>query len=255
MRKLMPDASGDPQDYAEVLITQHVVEEEEDAAEAANSDLRMLAAPAIFAMLGALLWYLVAAMLKMEFGAVALLIGFAVSYAATRGGASGAPIAIACAVLVVLSICAGKYIYLADLRQVSSDDVPTVTRLEGVDLYKIYAREVEDAQQFAQISGDDESVMQFLVDRKYGYYRDADEVSYEEVRKFRKTVQPRLEQIVASHPTFEQWRESYRSGNAEKVSTFGLMIDSVRGLDMVFLFFGVGTAFLLAYRGKRAKYI
>ncbi len=252
MSKVAPVTPAD----GEVRITQHVVGEEGDdeAAEAATSRLRLFIAPAIVALLGALLWYLVAAMLEMEFGAVALLIGFAVSYAATRGGAGGTAVGVGCAVLVVLSICAGKLMYLADLRFDWNEAVDTVTELEGIDLYRVYAREVEDARQFGLLPGDDASLLQFLVERKYSKYRSADDVPYEEVRAFRASTQPRLEKILAARPTFEQWRELNFYSEKEETSTFGLMISSVFGRDIVFLILGVAIAFVLAYRGRKVKY-
>jgi len=257
MRKVMPAAPGDSPAEAEMLITQRIVvnEDEDDAAEASTSELKMFIAPAIIALLGALLWYLVAVMLDMEFGAVALLIGYAVSYAATRGGASGAATGFACAALVALSICTGKYLYLADLRFDDGETVATVTAFKDVDQYKNYTREVEDARQFALLAGDDESLTEFMVERRYGNYRSADEVPYEEVRKFRESVQPRLEKIIATRPSFDQWREFTSYSATEEASTFGLMVASIGGLDLVFLLLGIGTAFLLAYRGRKAKYI
>lgn len=256
MRKVMPPPPGDHED-GEMLMTQRIVgEESEDAAaEAAANELKMFVAPAIVAVVGAILWYLIAVMLGMEFGGVALAIGLAVSYAANRAGANGVATGIACAVLVVLSICAGKYLYLADLRFDFGETVSSVTQFEEAQLYQIYDKEIEDARQFASLPADDVSLMKFMVVRKYSDSPSADEVPFGEVRNFRESVQPRLEKIFAARPGFEQWREFYFDSGIRDTSTFGLMVASIGGLDMMFLVLGVVSAFLLAYRGTKSKNI
>ncbi len=212
--------------------------------------LKWLIAPAVVAALGALLWYLVAAKMGYEFGAIAWLIGGAVGFAAVTSGAQGHTIGVICGVLVLVSICAGKYMTVsseqADLAQMLSDSI----EYEGLDLRDIYEQEVADAAAFLQIGEDEDDLRRFMVDYEYSEYTDASEVTWEEIAIFREYTQPRLEEIGLSRPSFEEWQQHSLVNAIEDLPTFDIMVDSLDWKDMLFLLFGIGTAFQLASRGS-----
>jgi hypothetical protein len=79
---------------------------------------------------------------------------------------------------------------------------------------------------------------------------DAAQVTDEEVEQLLEYTAPRLQEIALNRPSFEEWRECSLGDSIEGLSTFEPMIDSLGLMNMLFFFFGVGTAFRLARQGK-----
>jgi len=216
------------------------------------SSAKWMIAPLVVAVLGALLWYVVAVRLDYEFGAIAWLIGAAVGVAALLSGARGSAIGVACALFVVASICGGKYLAVASQQSELAELLSNSTEYDGIVLQEFYQEELIDAGEFAELPGDDASLRRFLAARDYSESLDAAQVTDEEVEQFLEYSAPRLRDIALNRPSFEEWREYNLSDTIKELSTFDLMIDSLGWIDMLFFLFGVATAYRLASQGKRS---
>jgi len=212
--------------------------------------LNWLIAPAVVAVLGALLWYLVAAKFGYEFGAIAWLIGGAVGFAAVSSGAQGHTIGVICGVLVLASICAGKYMTVSSEQDDLAQMLSASLEYEGLDLRDIYEQEIADASAFLQLAEGEDNLRRFMVDNEYSDFTEPSEVTYEEIAIFREYSQPRLEEIGLNRPSFEDWQQHSLVNAIEDLPTFDIMVDSLDWKDMLFLLFGIGTAFQLASRGR-----
>ena len=118
------------------------------------------------------------------------------------------------------------------------------------DFRAIYEVEMQDAQTFATIDRNDDSIKYFMVSHEYSDFVDASEVTGEGIDNFRAEVAPRLDYLASNQPSFEQWYD-YTLGEAmENMSTLDLMFGDFGILDLLFLVFGMGSAYRLASGGK-----
>jgi len=227
---------------------------EQTAARAVSADqplsVKWMIVPLVVALLGALLWYVVAVKFDYEFGAIAWLIGGAVGLGALASGARGNAIGVICALFVVASICGGKYLAVASQQSELADLLSSSTEYDGIVLQEFYQEELIDASEFSKLPGDDAGLRRFMAARDYSDSLDAAQVTDEEVEQFLEYSAPRLREIALNRPSFEEWREFSLSDSIKDLSTFDLMIDSLGWIDMLFFFFGVGTAYRLASQGR-----
>jgi hypothetical protein len=207
----------------------------------ANS-IKTLALPAVVALAGALLWHWVAMTFERELGVVAWLIGGACAAAI---GAKGETTGIICGVLVVLSIFGGKYMTTSAYQSMFIEQLISSSESGGDHLREIYDEQISDAALFSETVSDNESLRQFMVDTGYTVADDSVDVSDEEIAGFREYSEPDLKALLANRPSFDQWRESMLDNTLTEYSTLDFMLENLGLLDILFLFFGVGTAFRL----------
>ncbi|MFT4582116.1 MAG: plasmid maintenance system antidote protein VapI [Gammaproteobacteria bacterium] len=210
----------------------------------ANS-IKTLAVPALVALAGALLWYWVAMTFERELGVVAWLIGGAVGACAAAIGAKGETTGIICGVLVVLSIFGGKYMTTSAYQSMFIEQLSSSSESGGDHLREIYDEQISDAALFSETVSDNESLRQFMVDTGYTEADHSADVSDEEIAGFREYSEPDLKALLANRPRFDQWRESMLDNTLTEYSTLDFMLGNLGLLDILFLFFGVGTAFRL----------
>ena len=215
--------------------------------------LKWLIAPVVVALLGALLWYVIAASLGYEFGAVAWVIGGAIGLAALSSGAQGHAIGAICGVLVLVSICGGKYMTISSEQSELADMLSSSLEYDGQDLREYYEIEVADARAFMKLPEGDDSLRGFMVSHEYSDFTEASQVTDEEIAMFREYTQPRLEDIDLNRPSFEEWQQGSLSEAIEGLPTFDIMVESLDWKDMLFLLFGIGTAFQLASHGRSSS--
>jgi len=220
----------------------------DDSDEKNPKGFKAFMAPAAVAGLGALLWYFIAESFDFEFGLIAWLIGGAIGFAAAMSGARGQMAGIVCGALVIFSICGGKYLTIANYQSSLAEALSTSETYEGTDLRELYEEEKADAQIFVKLSDDDTSLRQFIVDRGYSDAIDTSEVSDEHLEEFREYTQPRLEDIAINRPDFEEWRQYSLTTGIEDLSTIELVINGLDWKDILFLFFGIATAYRLVNR-------
>ncbi len=126
-----------------------------------------------------------------------------------------------------------------------SEALVSASEYEEIELREAFEVEINDAREFAKLPGDEDSLRQFMVNYQYSEYSDLTAVTDEEIAEFREFSQPRLEQIEAYAPSFEEW-QAETIASIEQLSTFDLMTESLGWIDILFQFFGVGTAYRLA---------
>jgi hypothetical protein len=225
----------------------------EDPVESTDSaqpvSMKWMIAPVVVAVLGALLWYLIAIKLEYEFGAIAWLIGGAVGFAAVTSGARGATVGVICGVLVLVSICGGKYLTVSTQQAELAEILSTSLEYDGIDMQAFYQQELIDSREFLKISSDDMSLRRFMVAHEYSELTDASQVPDEDLQLFREITAPRLEEIGMNQPSFEEWQQNSLSDMIKDLSTLDMVIDDLRWIDFLFLFFGIATAYRLGSRG------
>ena len=109
----------------------------------------------------------------------------------------------------------------------------------------MYDEALSDAKQFKATVSDDKSLRTFMADFGYSEFYQGSSVTDEEIINFKEYNQPSLEQIAILQPGFEQWKKETLIANINNYSTYDLMAESIGLLDLLFLFFGIGTAFKL----------
>lgn len=213
-------------------------------------ELKYFVFPALAAVIGALVWYGLAISVDREFAVVAWAIGGAVGFAAAAAGARGHATGVVCALLVVASIMGGKYLYTSGLQTELAEAMSDPAAFEGIDLRAVYEEELEDARIYAAEVFDEASLGEFLVERGYSEAADAASVSAEDFDAFITFSQPRLEEIAANQPGFDEWRQQSFASSIENLSTLDLIVDNLDLFDLLFFFLAVGTAYRLGAAGR-----
>lgn len=221
-----------------------------DEAPTGAGELKYFVFPALAAVAGALVWYGLAISVEREFAVAAWAIGGVVGFAAAAAGARGHATGVVCALLVVASIMGGKYLYTSSMQTELAEAMSDPAAFEGIDLRAVYEEELEDARIYAANVFDEASLSEFLVERGYSEAADAANVSAEEFDAFMTFSQPRLEEIAANQPGFDEWRQHSLAGSIEDLSTLDLIVDNLDLFDLLFLFLAVGTAYRLGAAGR-----
>ena len=207
---------------------------------------KYLLAPAAAAVAGALLWYMLSAVLNYEFGLVAWAIGGAVGYTALASGARGDAAGIACAILVVLSIFGGKFMAASSMQAELLQEIQGLG-FDNSSVEQLYEIDLADARDFAALDGSDESLRQFLYTHDYSA---TEQVTQAEIEEFMIYTQPRFHFIIDENPSYEEWLQLQVVDQIENYSTLDIVTESLGWMDLLFLFFGVGTAYRLASQGR-----
>lgn len=222
----------------------------DDVAEEADNVLqpKAIAAAAVAALLGALLWKFIAVAFEYELAIVAWGIGAAVGFAAAAMGSRGRAAGVLCAVLVVFSILAGKYLAVETIRADVAESI--AMEMEGDGLRPLYEELIYDAEVYPTV-GDEASLRQFMIDHDYTEATTPEAISDEEIEFFEDFSGPQLEAFAAGPPSYEDWVSGAYSEVAE-LSSAGLVIDSLGLFDLLFLGLGVVTAFRLGSQRETA---
>jgi len=226
-----------------------VVEEEiafqEESDQGDSFGAGALLASGVAAIVGAFLWKFIAVEFDYELGLIAWGIGGAVGFVAAMLGSRGQTAGIICGVLVLLSIFGGKYMAYSTFQAEFSNFYTN----QPEELRESYNAEKSLAELHASVSLDEQSQKQFMADYGYSYSVQANDVSDEEFDNFMNYTVPRFEALANDSMDFEAWSSSSFQDAMGGLSTIDLMKQSFGLLDVLFLFFGIGTAFRLA-RGE-----
>ena len=226
---------------------QEQVEQEEFYSDSNSTPLKMFMVPVVVAIFGALLWGFIAVNFGYEYSFVAWLIGGAVGFSAAMVGAQGQTSAIMCGALVLLAIIAGKTMAISSFQTDMLDALEDSAQIEGFDLHELYDEQLSDAKQFSNVAANEDGLREFMVTYGYSNFYEKDSVTDEEIAYFNEYEKPLLEQMVYNPPGFEEWKDKTLTSRIEDISAFDLVIESLGLIDLLFIFFGVGTAFKLAY--------
>lgn len=200
--------------------------------------------PIVVMIACAFLWKFIALSMDRELGLIAWGIGGAIGAAAVFSGARGQAAAAMCAVLVVIAIFGGKYMFISSYQEDIASIISDASSEEMQDFMDMMNYESEV---FAQISRDETSIKQFMYDYEYTEASQPRAVTDEELAEFREYIQPMLEDGVESTMSAEQYfaQAVPQLGAAMNESVWSWVFESLGLIDMLFLFLGCGTAFRL----------
>jgi len=209
-------------------------------------------APAVAAIVCAVICKVLALSSGFQFGLLAWAIGGAVGATAVIAGGRGNVTGGFCAVLALLAIFGGKYMIMSDQHR---DFTAILTSDESTKhMSQIYEQTNQEAREFATIDKSDSSVKQFMIDHDY---TEADALLFvtdSELKTFRDEIQPWLE---SDNPlgmyADSEFGEPNLAAAVSEVSPMSMLVKSVGLIDLLFIFFGLGTTFQLGRAGFGRK--
>ncbi len=217
-----------------------------------------LVAALVVGVVGAFIWKVVAVQSGYEFGLIAWVLGGAVGFAATLSGGKGPAVGVACALITVLSIFAGKHMtvshyYSEGFAAVIADE------FDQLIIQEMYDESMVDAEAFASVGRNDAAIKTFMADYGYSEEVSAEAISDEELEYFQYEVQPFLEDtemIVAYYEDLQGQFDEFgadapvMAAAMEEQSMFSLVIESLGLLDLVFIVLGFSTAYRVGSEGQ-----
>ncbi|AZZ92898.1 hypothetical protein EUZ85_20070 [Hahella sp. KA22] len=212
-----------------------------DDVEALN--LKAIGAAAGAALIGAVLWKVIAMSTGYEFSLIAWGIGGAVGFAALAMGGRGISTGIACGALAFLAIMGGKYMVIQSIQENWFEILADSGEINMQDFRPVYDSVIQAAHSYQTDVTDDDSLRNFMVEYGYTEASEPSEVVQFEIDDFKREFEPELRKVALENPSFEQWVQATFSQEFQEYSTFQLMREDFGLLDMLFLFLGVGTAF------------
>lgn len=233
--KAMPAAALQANDGT--VVSSNVAAEEGSLSPAA------IAAAAVAALIGALVWKFVAVTFEYEYAFIAWAIGGAVGFAAAMTGSRGMQAGVVCAVLAFGSIALGKYWAYSAFVDQFQDAISGAMELDE-EMYDYFDEQMEDARLFVEGSGSDNFVRRFMVERDYTYETNAADISEAELADFREYVEPELRDMAQNAPDYEEWQADSVE-MLDELSIWAMMREDFGLFDILFIFLGVGTAFRL----------
>lgn len=206
------------------------------------------------ALAGAVIWAVLVYTTNYEVGFVAWGIGALVGAAALKSGGRGPQMGVACAVLALVSILAGKLIATQLFIDKELDEVTTnfTTEAHYTELKKV-------AENFSALPPDAsaETLKRFMVEHKYTEREVPENVTDEELDFFRTYSIPPINEFLAENPSYERWRDetsqAIRDDFGSEVSLFSAVADNIDVIDLIFAFLGVSTAYGLVNRGRKQR--
>ncbi len=213
-------------------------------------NLKALGVGAATALAGMLLWYLITWALGVELSIVAWGIGGAIGYAMARFGTLNNTMALACGALAFIAIIGGKALTLSALHSQFTD----IFQHEDIEQFKQMAYEEEKALAaiFMNEVFNDQEQKAFMVEHGYSQAIEVGGVTEAEIAEFETNTLPNFLAFDNNNLPFEQWvntTEEYE----QHISTWDVIKTHIGWLDFVFLFLGVGTAYLLYKKLRRFR--
>ena len=222
-----------------------IVKEEEFTHQGDSFNTNALLVSIAAAVVGAFIWKFIAVAFDYELGLIAWGIGGAIGFTAAMFGSRGHTAGIICGVLALLSIFGGKYMAYSTFQAEFAD---TYSSQSG-ELREAYNQEKSIADIYISTVQNEQSQKQFMADYGYSYSTELRGVTDEEFYNFVSYAVPRFEALAYDSMDFDTWSNTSYEDVMTGYSTFDLMKESFGLLDVLFLFFGVGTAFRLANGG------
>lgn len=211
-----------------------------------------IVAALIAAVVGAVIWGLIAKFSGYEVGYVAWGIGAAIGFASNRlGGGAGVANGALCAALALVAIAGGK---VAGSMWTMEDDLAEYYTEEWLS-EDSYMTLVAEARVFAKTS--DVQYAQFMVDHGYTNETDPKAVSADEIAFFKEGHAQNLRKLAETKPTLEDWRTAEEDGIAESAKEaakeeaaaatlsdhVSVVKDNLDAMDLLFAGLGIVSAF------------
>jgi len=216
------------------------IEKHNNSAKVLN--LKVLSAATGAAIIGALLWKVVAMATNYEFSVMAWGIGGGIGFAAAAMGSRGVAIGVFCGVLALVAVIGGKYMVIQSFKSNWYEILVESGEFEDVDYKLAYQNTIEAAQAYQSEVTDDESLRQFMVDYGYSESSQANRVSSEEISVFKDIDEPILLNMAAGKLSYERWIRSLFQADFENASAIDLIKKDLDIIDVLFIFLGISTA-------------
>jgi hypothetical protein len=216
-----------------------------------SANIVALGAAAVAALVGALVWMLIAVGFGYELGIVAWGIGGAVGFAAAILGGRGKVSGGVCGALALAAILGGKLLAMGSIQSTLAD-VMADEELWNAETQAYFEELRTDAKLYGSLGSDEYALRRFIVDRGYSEAESVDEVTAEDLSFFREYEAPSLNWIASNNPSYEEW-QSHTMQAITEISTLDLVISELGALDLIFLLLGIGTAFRLGSGGLREE--
>lgn len=198
----------------------------------------------IAALLGAFIWSLVADITDRELGIIAWVIGGLVGYAVVFAGNHGEKAGIYCGILAIVAIFGGKYLIYDGIK----DDLTNMLDVSQEEIRIAYNEEMRAVANFGDVV-DEQSLRQFMANHDYSDSYDPEDITEDEIQYFKENEQEYFEQFSYNEPSFDKWYQVRVKDALGEISTFEVIKESIGIMDLVFLIFGVGTAYKIG-RGE-----
>jgi len=213
---------------------------------------RALAAAAGAGLVGAAGWALLLVLAAYEIGWLAWGIGGLVGWAAVRAGGRGQVLAGAAALVTVLAIFGGKMLGYALQIHTDSREMATQEALA----FDEYEKDAADwAALTAQGAPAPDAVRAFMAAHDYAE-GDGAAVDAEQLDSFLTHIVPMLAWFHAEEPTREEFAERSAADLRRMIyaesSLTGFVLADLNGIDALFAFLGISTAFGLVKRASPA---
>ncbi|MEP5765224.1 MAG: hypothetical protein ABJ308_11560 [Halieaceae bacterium] len=239
----------------------------EDAAGAAAVDRltrASIVAAGVTAILATVLWLGLSRFLNVEVALFAWVIGGLVGLASAVTGSRGNKAGAVCAAMALVAILGGNLLLSpesADVPEEIPQPEPVVVWTEG-EARAWYKDARNDADYYMTLDGSAAALRRFMVERDYTRTEIPAEIPDKEMQRFYQVDAQDLAWMVKNQPSFEQWSERMRghmSGamNASlddspaEPTRVAVSAKGFETMDLVFLFLGLATAFLLGRFGLK----
>ena len=212
-----------------------------------NFSVIALVAALIAGTLGAGAWALLYIYGGLEHGMLAWAVGGLVGFATLQVGGRGKPMAVTAAAVALLAIFAGKFVAMRGYVSTGLDQENYEASRDDV---------LADSKAVLALGENpsDEQLAQVIVERGY-FEGTTEEVTPDLLSWFRDEQAPHLREFNLSEFTFESWVEDEQARidlEVEEMGGYvGLVTAELNGLDLLFLFLGISTAFGLVSRGAQ----
>jgi hypothetical protein len=195
-----------------------------------------IAAAAIAAAVGALVWKYIAVIFSYEHEVIAWGIGAAVGIGASMLGSKGLYMGMICGVFALLAVLGGKYMAMESFQESWSEDITTAISGQEEEFKQYYQQDLNAAEAFSEGVEGKEDLENFLHEHGYTEIYEIDEITDVEIANFNEYVVPHLKQIAEQKPTFEQWLQGSFQKNLDDVSTMELVKSDIGIFGIIFFF-------------------
>ncbi len=237
--------SDEPQNKAAAhkeRASQRAMEKDSD-----GSTIAWLAVAVVIAIVGAFIWKYIAVSMDRELALAAWLIGAAIGGGAAALGAYEDSHGIICAGLLILAIAGGKYMSAG----VFADEYQMFEGMEDEFASAIVDGYRYEAEAFASVGRDEQSIKEFMAEGIYTEAYDAANVTDDEYDVFINSTMPMLIQLheepdaPIDSDAIQSLLQPVMNGMGD-ISQAGIFKGMWGLLDILFIFLGAGSAYKLA---------
>lgn len=186
----------------------------------------------IAGLIGALIWYGLAAATGRRFGIVAWGIGGLTGFGVRALGREGTPL-----LGVVAAICAAAGIFAGQFLGVHV----AVNKIVGEMASSAYEGKVESAKSAVKAKTDDE-IKSWVADDEE---KNVSQVTAEDIQNFRAKTQPKMQQLLDGNPSRAQFESDLRSKLSSFSVKYSIFKSTISLFTVLFVCLGIASAYRL----------